>query len=564
MADDVTFHDDIEAYCGRLSVRPGGRVDLHVSTRRPSFDVVVERWGAERVEVWRNDEPIAGEFHEVPDDADANGCRWPVALSFDVGDDWTSGFHLVTLTAHGAPEGRDTAHACFVVRSTDGARSANSTVLVLATNTWNAYNAWGGCSLYTGGTHVSFRRPLARGMLCRPEVERDDRKARPVRWDEEPDADGLIYQRYRTERDYPASIGSSGWFTFERRFVEWAESEGHRFDYAISSDLDDDPGALDGYDVVLSVGHDEYWSRGQREAVERHVEGGGHLASFSGNTMFWQVRLEPAARPTAASPDPGPDHDPSDGHGDDQERDRADEQEHDQGDGATMVGYKYAAHRDDPVLTQGDPTTMSGMWADPIVGRPEAALLGAGSAWGLYHRFGQATARGIGGFVVYRDDHWLLEGTGLRYGDVLGARDGVVGYETVGCRIQFDEYQLPVRAGGDDTPVDHEIVAFCPSSNLRVGEYPASISALSDQGDLDFVAERLLGRVDDDSVARIRHGNAVMVTCRPFGSDGGEVVVVGTTDWAFGLANDPAVARVTTNVLERVTGRSRAGTDPHP
>ena len=536
MADDVTFHDDIEGYCGRLSVRQGGRVDVHVSTRRSTFDVVVERWGAERVEVWRTDQPVVGEFHEVPDDADANGCRWPVSLSIDVGADWTSGFHLVTLTAHGAPAGRETAHACFVVRPSDTRASPNSTVLVLATNTWNAYNAWGGCSLYTGGTHVSFRRPFARGMLCRPEVERDDRKARPVRWDEEPDADGLIYQRYRTERDYPASIGSSGWFTFERRFVEWAEAAGHAFDLAVSSDLDDDPTALDGYDVVVSVGHDEYWSRGQRDAVERHVEGGGHVASFSGNTMFWQVRLEPADVPT-----PGDDDD-----------------------GATMVGYKYAAHRDDPVLVDGDPTTMSGMWADPLVGRPEASLLGAGSAWGLYHRFGQATARGIGGFVVYRDDHWTLEGTGLRYGDVLGARDGVVGYETVGCRIQFDEYQLPVRAGGDDTPLDHEIVAFCPSSNLRIGEYPASISALSDQGDLDFVAERLFGRVDDDSIARIRHGNAVIVTCRPRGVDGGQVVVVGTTDWAFGLAHDPAVARVTTNVLARLTGRTVEATSHEP
>ena len=93
-----------------------------------------------------------------------------------------------------------------------------------------------------------------------------------------------------------------------------------------------------------------------------------------------------------------------------------------------------------------------------------------------------------------------------------------------------------------------EIVALCPSSNLRFGEYPASISALSDQGDLDFVASRLFGRIDADSVARIRHGNAVIVVAH-----GGRVVTVGTTDWAFGLASDPAVAQVTRNVLDRLT-----------
>jgi hypothetical protein len=513
VSDDPTFHDEIEGYCGRLSYRAGDALALHVSTTASEYDVVIERWGAERLEVWRSDAALAGSRHEPPDDADSAGCRWPVSLTVDLPHDWPTGFYLVTLTAHGAPNGRDVAHAGFVLRP---AESGNRALLVLGTNTWNAYNNWGGKSLYTGGKEVSFRRPFARGMLCRPEVERDDRKARPTRWDETPDVDGTVFQEYRMANGYPPAIGSAGWFTFERRFVEWAERAGYAFDYAVSSDLDDDPSALDGYDAMISVGHDEYWSAPQRAAVEALVQRGGRLATFSGNTMFWQVRLE--------------------------------------GDGV-MVCHKYTAHETDPVLADGDATTrttMTGMWADPVVGRPEAAILGGGSAWGLYHRFGQATARGVGGFIVYRDDHWLIDGTGLRYGDVLGARDGVVGYETLGCRIQLDEYQLPVRAGGDGTPDDLEIVALCPSSNLRFGEYPASISALSDQGDLDFVAERLFGRIDDDSVARVRHGNAVIVVARPYGDEGGEVVTIGTTDWVFGLASDPAVARVTDNVLRRL------------
>ena len=63
-------------------------------------------------------------------------------------------------------------------------------LLVLATNTYNAYNSWGGKSLYTGGWRVSFARPFGRGMLMRPSTERDDRKARPVYRGEEPDVDG--------------------------------------------------------------------------------------------------------------------------------------------------------------------------------------------------------------------------------------------------------------------------------------------------------------------------------------------------------------------------------------
>jgi hypothetical protein len=227
-----------------------------------------------------------------------------------------------------------------------------------------------------------------------------------------------------------------------------------------------------------------------------------------------------------------------------------------------MVCHKYSAHTADPVVAEGRPESMTGMWADPLVERPEWALLGAGSAFGLYHRFGNATARGVGGYVVYRHDHWLYEGTGLGYGDVLGADDGVVGYETVGCPITFDELQQPVPARPDDLaapPADTEMVAFTPSSNLGMGDYPKSIAALSDQGDAEFIAERIFGGTDDRNLARARHGNSVMLTCRPFGTVGGEVVTIGTTDWVFGLADDAAVARVTANVLERFVGSDAAG-----
>jgi hypothetical protein len=519
-SDDPTHHDAVEAYCGSLSYAPGDELTLHVRCTTERFDVEISRWGATREVVWSATD-LPGVEHPTPIDADARGCRWPAAVTFTIpsgASAWRSGFHHVRLRAHGAPHDRSLGHACFVLRSGDAPaqRGPRRALLVIATNTYNAYNSWGGRSLYTGATEVSFRRPFGRGMIDRPDAapdERDDRKARPTRWGEAPDSDGVIYQQYRHARDLPGYMSSAGWFTYERRFVEWAEANGSVFDYATSSDLERVPGVLDGYDLVLSVGHDEYWSAGQRDALERYVAAGGNLASMSGNTMFWQVRL--------------------DEHGD------------------SMVCHKYRAHLEDPVLADGRPSEMTGMWSDPMVGRPETAILGAGSAWGLYSRFGQATPRGAGAFTVYRDAHWLFAGTGLRYGDLLGARDGVVGYETVGCRLTFDEYQLPIAAGGDGTPPDIEVVGFCPSSNLMMGEYPASIAALDDQGDLEFVAERIHGRVDDDTIARVRHGNAVMVVCRPFGSGGGEVVTIGSTDWVYGLAKDPAVARVTQNVLDR-------------
>ncbi len=187
---------------------------------------------------------------------------------------------------------------------------------------------------------------------------------------------------------------------------------------------------------------------------------------------------------------------------------------------------------------------MTGMWADPLVGQPEWSFLGGGSAFGLYHRFGRATARGVGGFVVYRDDHWLVDGTGLRYGDVLGAKHGVVGYETVGCPLTFDESPVADRRRSCRSRGRIEIVAFTPSSNLGIGEYPKSMRPQR-PGRPGVPRRRGSTATRPANLARVRHGNAVMLTCQPFGTDAGEVVTIGTTDWVFGLADDPAVARVT-------------------
>ncbi|HQY15288.1 MAG TPA: hypothetical protein PLQ10_11255 [Ilumatobacteraceae bacterium] len=512
MADDVTHYDAVEAYCDQLSYLPGEGVGVHVWCATEQFDIDVRRWGSTTPgndEVLWSQRDVPGVAHPTPANADSHGCGWPVALTIPVSSDWSSGCYLVTLHAQGATHDRAIGHAMFVVRAK---RATGNPLLVLATNTYNAYNNWGGRSLYTGGHQVSFDRPFGRGMLVRPHTERDDRKSRPTHAGEDPDVDGVVYQEYRFAHGYPGYMSSAGWFTYERRFVEWAERNGIALDYAVSSDLQHEPAVVNGYRLVLGVGHDEYWSAAQRDTIEAHVAAGGNYASLSGNTMFWQVRLT--------------DH------------------------GRSLTAHKYSAHRNDPVVGTAAEHTMSGMWCDPLVGRPEWRFLGAGSAFGLYSRFGQATPRASGGFTVYRDDHWLFEGTGLRYGDQLGAALGAVGYETVGVRLGIDEFGLPI-AVQPDAPPHTEVVAFAPASSLGEGEYPASVAASADQCDLEFVAERVYGDTSPDSIARVRHGNAVMLTCNPSGASGGTVATIGSTDWVYAL-DDAAVGQVTANVIRRL------------
>ena len=100
-------------------------------------------------------------------------------------------------------------------------------------------------------------------------------------------------------------------------------------------------------------------------------------------------------------------------------------------------------------------------------------------------------------------------------------------------------------------PEDVTIVGLALSGNLGVGDYPKSIAALSDQGDLEFLADRFYGEVSEDNKRRLRQGTAVLATCRPFGEHGGTVVTGGTTDWVYGLGLDAEVDRVTRNILDR-------------
>ena len=162
----------LEAYCWPMSVAAGEPVTLHGSADTRPVAVTVMRDGAELLDVWA-DPVVAVGSHTTPEDASTNGCGWDGATEIPTGG-LASGYYAVTLRA-----GDERADAFFVVRP-DLSNPA-PIVLVLSTTTYNAYNDWGGPSLYTGGTRVSFERPMAPGLLVKPEPHRaqDAGRARP-------------------------------------------------------------------------------------------------------------------------------------------------------------------------------------------------------------------------------------------------------------------------------------------------------------------------------------------------------------------------------------------------
>ncbi|MBN9522575.1 hypothetical protein J0H58_29320 [bacterium] len=434
----------VEGYTDQLSYAPGDTVRFHLSGAGGITGRLVRVGGGEPVELALP--AFEGEVRPIPRDASSRGCRWPASLSYTLPADLRSGYYRAEFRS--AAGGRASGECFFVVRPKHPA--TDSKILIqLATNTYNAYTNWGGYSLYAyhgrhkvQGRRVSFDRPQASQF---------------PRW-EEP-------------------------------FVRWAEANGYRLDYCVNSDLEFRPEILTGYKLVLSVGHDEYWSAPMRDHLERFIGAGGNVAFFSGNTCCWQVRSEDNGRALAC--------------------------------------WKQS-FGDDPVYRTDDHSKLTSLWGHYLVNRPENSLTGVGFLWGGYHRSHGQFMDGSGAYTAHRPDHWLLAGADLRRGDAFGAKlpgYKVVGYECDGCELTWTD-GLPTPTGRDGTPPGFEVVATAP--------------ARWHPDDCEWYERWERGRT----------GYAVMGTY----TRGGTVVTVGSTDWAFGLrGNDPAVKRITRNVLDRLS-----------
>lgn len=485
------------AYCWPQSVGAGETVSIHCSSPVPDLTVEVARVGGVREVVWSG--TATAEHLDMPADADTEGCGWPATLTIEVDPGWRSGYYEVVVQPAGGG-GSEHNRAFFVVRPS-GRRAP--ILLALSTNTWNAYNDVGGTNTYTGATRASYCRPVVRGLLHKPEGP-----GRRVPVIGEPDPTMSDHVTYIFTNMVSQWSGSAGWPNYEQPFIEWAERSGYELDVVVNNDLGE-PGTLDGYALFLSVGHDEYWSWEMRDAVEAFVSAGGNAAFLGGNTAFWQVRVEDEGR--------------------------------------TMIAYKQR-FADDPVLGTDRQERLTSIWSDHLIGRPENHLTGLSFTRGGYHRIGKRSPQGAGAYQVERPEHWLLAGTDLEYGDLLGARGTAVGYECDGCELRIGDDGRLEPTGTDGTPPDFEIVAVAPASpfDRRTAVRPP---APDEPSEAEFTAERVLGAADAPGAAALAHGHAVLGTF----TRGGTVVTSGCTEWAAAVAaGDAQIEHITRTILDRL------------
>ena len=244
----------IEGYTTRASGPPGTQLGLKVSTSRGRYRAHAYRIGAYR----RGTSTLVWSSSTLPGELQPEGkfrpyrtrtmvAPWRRSMTVDT-TGWDPGFYVFRLQTG---SGLETQIPYIVSTPT----AEGTVALVFPVTTWQAYNIWGGHSLYDGPA--------------------DDQRAYAVSFD----------------RPYSGVLGFNDFRTAVIPAVVRAESTGVALSYYANVDLHDRD-VLAGARGYVSVGHDEYWTLGIRQTVLRARAAGTNLAFLGANTMYWRVRLD--------------------------------------------------------------------------------------------------------------------------------------------------------------------------------------------------------------------------------------------------------------------------------
>lgn len=257
--DTSTYTSDqsIEGYASTTSAGAGQTIHFAVNTITRTFNADIYRLGwyqGKGGRLLQSLQNLPGISQPIPTPDPQTGlieANWSWTFSITIPKNWVSGMFLVKLTdANG-----EQSYIPFVVRS-----SVQTTfVMIHSANTDEAYNTWGGTSLYQDTTNtlpagrafqVSFDRPLNQ------------------------------------------NFGAGYLLTWEYPMIRWMEKNGYNVGYLSDVDVQNSSQVLLGHRGIMIVGHSEYWSQQMRSHLQAAINAGVNFASFGANDIYWQIRYE--------------------------------------------------------------------------------------------------------------------------------------------------------------------------------------------------------------------------------------------------------------------------------
>ncbi len=448
-------------YAWPLTIRAGEDLNLHVSTEHSRFGVRLFRYGA-TVEAVPFPE-VVYDGYDLPIGRPDEAWGWP-RYPISLGADLRDGIYLaVPVPEAGAiqasPEIATRSDAClFILRR----QSASEILVKLPTATYAAYNQIGGASTYAGAFWA--RDWAAQGYVASLQRPGNGGVGGRVMEGDAPDP-------------YARSSRRQVFAHWDAPFVAWLESNGYPASYCTDFDLHFDDellgnAASDGPGLLLSAGHDEYWSERMRRTALEFVDRGGSMCFFAGDVACFKIEYSAAGErlfcPKMAGESPEV--------------------------ASRLTGALWHVHDPQDWLTMNSGAYGGGWWD----GR-----------------------RSIEAYQPVVADHWIFDGVEIPDGGINGGADTpAIGYETDGVRLE--------RASDPPRLSEHRKGGSGGRTLLAVGKLSAGWVTGYDQANAAIVI-------------RTAHS-------------GGMVFSTGTTDWPLALG-DPAIARITANVIDRLRCR---------
>lgn len=273
-----------EVYAGATDAMPGDSVALHVSVADDAtYRILVYRlgWyggvGARQVACLPSCDGAEQGVRQPMPVHETNGAivaDWPTTETLTIDPAWVSGYYLIRVLLL---TGGQTAHSATTYVIVNSKQNAKMLIQV-PVDTWQAYNGWGGRSLYD-----------LPGLGPRARVVSFDR---PYAW------------------DGPGGQGPLGW---EIPFVRFVERSGYDVSYQSDVYTNAHPESLLQHKLVAVAGHSEYWTSTMRDAFDaaRDQDKVVNFAFMGANDAYWQIRLEDGGRTiesykSTSDPEPNP------------------------------------------------------------------------------------------------------------------------------------------------------------------------------------------------------------------------------------------------------------------
>lgn len=258
----------IEGFASQVSAVAGDHVALYVNTGAPAFHVEAYRMGYYQGlggRLVHRSHSVAAKAQPQPTfTAGINmiECPWTANLTLKIDSSWPQGDYLLKLVADGT--GQQYPPQQYVPLCVRDDASTATFCLQNSVTTWQAYNRWGGYSLYYGNT------PSGGADFAN--------RSRIVSFD----------------RPYPQNWaqGSADFFGNEFPVLYQMESLGLDMTYWTDVDLHVRPQLLAKRGCLLSLGHDEYWSRPMRSGAQSALTRGTNLAFLGANACYRQIRFQ--------------------------------------------------------------------------------------------------------------------------------------------------------------------------------------------------------------------------------------------------------------------------------